>query len=483
MENQITNVKRWLILFNVSLSIFMSTLDGSIVNIALPVISKQLSVSISSIQWVVTSYLLTISVLLLVWGRISDLFGKKHIFATGFMIFTIGSGLCAFSGSLAMLVLARILQAIGASSMMALSQGIVTSTFPAEERGRALGITGTTVAIGSLVGPSLGGILTHLAGWQSIFLINVPIGIIGTILTFSIIPEKLEKRDKKPFSGFDFNGSAMFAFAIILLFMGLLLLQEGVIPVAYAVPMVAVALAVLFGFGRYEKKIVNPLIDFGLFKNKVFYFGIICAYLSFVGTFSINLFVPFFLQGVLNLNTLSAGLLISFYPVTTAIVAPISGWLSDKITYRYLTVAGLIISAVTLIFVSRLNASSSFVEIAVLMSLQGVGAAVFQSPNSSSVMGSVPRNRLGIAGGINALFRNLGMVSGVAFSVIIFSFATKMNINNLSDATAFDPAVFLKGFRVVVYFAACAYFLAFLFSITRAIRSKGDAADADATQT
>jgi MFS family permease len=245
MNTELTQLKKWLILINISVSVFMATLDGSIVNIALPVISKELSVNISSVQWVVTSYLLAISVLLLIWGKISDIYGKKKIFAFGFIIFTLGSLLCGLSASLTILVLSRVLQAVGASAMMALSQGIVTETFLPGERGKALGIIGTTVAIGSLVGPSLGGILIHYFNWQSIFLINVPIGLIGAILTFVIIPDDHIFSESKIF---DFKGSVMFVGSILLMFISLLFLQEGSLPFKIFVPLFLLSLVFVYKF-------------------------------------------------------------------------------------------------------------------------------------------------------------------------------------------------------------------------------------------
>jgi EmrB/QacA subfamily drug resistance transporter len=257
----------------------MATLDGSIVNIALPIMSEELSVNIGAIQWVVTSYLLSISVLLLIWGKISDLYGKKMIFASGFIIFTIGSALCGMSSSLGMLVFSRIVQAVGASATMALGQGIITSTFPPNERGRALGITGAAVAIGSLVGPSLGGVLVHASGWKSIFFINIPIGIIGTILTFLIIPSI----HKAPTSTkFDFKGSVMFVAFLLLLFLGLLFLQEGNISAGVFAVMFLVSAVVLYFFIKYEHTNENPLINLKLFKIRVFSLGLGSAFLSFV---------------------------------------------------------------------------------------------------------------------------------------------------------------------------------------------------------
>ncbi len=467
MYKQLTPLKRWLILFNVALSVFMATLDGSIVNIALPVLSKELSVNINSIQWVVTSYILTISVLLPIWGKISDIYGRKKIFATGFIVFTIGSAMCSFSRSLDLLVVSRILQAMGASSMMALSQGIVTTVFPPEERGKALGITGTTVAIGSLVGPSLGGILVHAAGWQSIFLINIPIGIIGTLLTLVLIPESVSADAP---SGFDYKGSFLFIVSVVVLFLDLLFYQEGNIRPAFFVPILFLAVILIFIFIHFERKLENPLINLSFFKNRIFSIGVSSAFLSFVAINSAILFLPFYLQLVLKLSTIEAGLLMSFYPIATAVIAPLSGWLSDKISYRPLTVTGLTISTISLVGLSFLTEASPRHFFILLMLLLGTGTAIFQSPNNSSVMGSVPHSQLGIAGGINALFRNLGMVSGITLSVSLFTLTTKMNVNNISGAaSAVDIPVFLKGLRIVLLAASLSTLAAAGLSLVRAI--------------
>ena len=197
--------------------------------------------------------------------------------------------------------------------------------------------------------------------------------------------------------------------------------------------------------------------------------GIVCAFLSFIAIFSTTMFIPFFLQYILQLDTLKAGLLMSFYPATTAIFAPISGWLSDKLSYRYLTIAGLSISTLTLFAMTAIHANTSYAVIAILMALLGLGVSVFQSPNTSSIMGAVPRNELGIAGGINALSRNLGMVSGVTLSVILFTFTTKININNMNANTTLNTTLFLKGFRFVMLLAAFSSLIAVIISLVRSV--------------
>ncbi|MDR3552204.1 MAG: MFS transporter [Clostridia bacterium] len=467
MNSELTRLKRMLILLNVSLSTFMATLDGSIVNNALPTIAGRLKVPITLIQWVVTAYLLSIAVLLPVWGKLSDLYGKKKIFMFGFFGFTIGSALCGFSHTLLLLVLARVLQAVGASAMMGLGQGIITAIFPPEQRGRALGITGTMVALGSLTGPSLGGILVSTVGWPSIFFINVPIGVVGVVLTFFIMPEISERQADRRF---DFGGTALFSAAVLLLFIGLLLLQAGLLPMLVFVVMLVLSAVCVAAFIAVEGRTQNPLIRLQLFKIHEFSFGLASAYLAFIASNATLYFLPFYLQDILGLSPLQAGLLISFFPISTLVVAPISGWLSDKISYRPLTIAGMGLSTVVLLLFTTLNRSSPHAVIALFTALYGIGTALFQSPNNSSVMGSVPKHQLGIAGSINALFRNLGMVSGTAFSVLLFSFVTHLGINALSQGTGtMEVPIFLRGLHGVFIMCAVCTFLAALLSLTRAV--------------
>lgn len=462
---QLTRLKKWLILINISISIFMATLDGSIVNIALPKMAEKLSSSISSIQWVVNAYLLAISVLLLVWGKLADIYGKKKIFMMGFIIFSFGSGLCGFSNSLLMLVISRVIQAIGASSMMALSQGIVTSIFPPGERGKAFGITGTSVAIGSLTGPTLGGILVKAFGWHSIFLVNIPIGIVGILCTYFLIPEIKEDPENK---SFDVIGAFLFAGSILLLFMSFLFLQDQKVSNTVFAMMLIAALVLMTAFIIHERRVSYPLLNFGLFKIKIFLLGISTGFLSFVSLNTTLYFIPFYFVYILKFTTLKAGLLMSAYPLMTAVISPFSGWLSDKISYRPLTIIGLIINVAVLFTISTFGAETSSIQIVVFMALLGIGSAIFQSPNNSSVMGSVPTNQLGSAGGINALFRNLGMVSGTTISVILFSFTTNINISKFTaEKIEFNSDVFLKGFQIVFIFAACACIAALLLSVVR----------------
>jgi MFS family permease len=335
---------------------------------------------------------------------------------------------------------------------MALVQGIVTSIFPAKERGKALGFIGAVVSIGSLLGPSLGGILVHFAGWRSIFFVNVPIGLVGVALTFAVMPES-EKQE----GDFDWPGAALFGSLIVLFFVWLLSLQEGgSSPLAQAPGswLAPLASAGLFGaFVLVERGRRHPLVDSSVFGSPVFSLGIAASWLSYVALFSYILFMPFYLQGLRGLTPLEAGLLLSLYPAVTAILAPFFGALSDRIGYKPLTVGGLGVTALGLALLSTLGTDSSLLWIGFLVALLGLGGAAFQSPNNSSVMGAVPRDRLGVAGSLNSFFRNLGMVSGTTLAVALFSLRTRGGMTT-AEAIALDPGSFMDGFRFVVLAAA-----------------------------
>ena len=450
MHHELTKKTRNIILFNACLATFMATLDGSIVNIALPVFSKYFAVNINSVQWVVTAYLITISCILLIWGKLSDLYGRKYLFAAGIGIFTLGSLFCGLSVSFHMLVAARVIQAVGASITMALVQGIVTSIFPSNERGKAMGTIATVVSIGSLAGPSLGGLLVHAFGWRSIFFINVPVGIAGVILTLIVMIEPQIKAEKR---AFDLLGALLFALTVLIVFISLLSKQDGIISTQIMILLIGLSCIIFTMFIFYERKQTHPFLEIEIFKDRNFSIGLLTSYISFLAMFAYIFLMPFYLQFVLDLDILTAGIIMSVYPIVTGILAPISGSLSDKITHRPLTMAGLTIIVVALTLLSDLTDQSQIGLVVFLVALLGIGNAIFQSPNTSSVMGAVTRDKLGVAGSVAAFFRNFGMVSGTTLSVLLFTFITKMGINDISGGT-FNKMLFLKGYHVVLLSAA-----------------------------
>ena len=448
---------RWYVLATVAVGTFMATLDSSIVNVALPTISGQLNSNLSTLQWVVTAYLLTITSLLPVFGRLADLVGRKKVFALGFLVFILGSALCGLAQNIWFLVATRVFQAVGAAMLMSNSAAIITSIFPPKERGKALGLTGTVVALGSLTGPALGGILIGLAGWRSIFYINVPIGLIGFAAVLLILPMDIPSKEKE---SFDFIGALTFTFGMILVLLGITNGEDwgwSSLPVLLSL-VLGTALLVLFVLT--ERKVKHPMINLSLFRNRPFLIGNLSGGLSFVAMFANTMILPFYLQGVLNYKPTQVGMILMVFPVVMAIVAPISGHASDKFGPMVLTTSGLVITGLGLFYFSTLSATASFYQILPGSMLMGLGAGMFQSPNNSSVMSSVPPQKLGIAGGINSLVRNLGMVTGIAWSVALFEAMGGVTMPKPGQINAFMSAyhaVMLVGMAIALVAAVISF--------------------------
>ncbi|HCW52746.1 MAG TPA: MFS transporter [Clostridium sp.] len=443
--------KKWTIFLIIVISTFMSTLDASIVNVALPNMADELGVTTSNIQLVVVSYLVTISAVILIFGRLGDIFGKTKIFKIGLLLFTIGSLLCGITHSFGLLIFARVIQAIGAAGTMANNQGIITEVFPANERGKALGLNGTAVALGSLVGSGLGGFIVGAFSWEFIFLINIPIGVIALLFAVKLIP----KSDKIVNEPLDIIGAVLFMLTIIPLFVAL---NSG-IRLGFTSPLIlggfAVAIVCFIAFLAVEKRVNSPLIDLSIFKNKLFSISIICGFISFIAIFSYNIVIPFYLQNLMGFSPQKAGFILMAYPLILVIVAPISGSLSDKIGSEFLTFLGLVIGAVGLFLIGTFGENTSIGFMILCIAIMSVGMGIFQSPNNSLVMSTVSKDKLGIAGSINALIRNMGMSTGIALATTLLYTRMSAKIGyRVTDFVEGRNDVFIYGMRWVFITAA-----------------------------
>ncbi len=468
-EDENVQKRRWLILVILNLFVFMSTLDGSIVNIALPVISKNLSLPIAKTEWVVSSYLIAICTLILFFGKLGDIIGKIKIFKWGTIIFIIGSLLCGFSKTLPLLVTFRAVQALGASMTMANSQGIVTDIFPARQRGKALGLIGTFVSLGSIAGPSLGGVIVSALGWEYIFWVNVPIGLIVIALGWRMLPRDLIKITAK----LDITGSLLFALFIISLFVSLLLGQQVGYGDIRIILSFVVALISFVVFLWVENHKSEPMLHLALFKNPLFSLSILCGFLVFVANFCFNIISPFYTQNILLLTPLSAGFLLMLFPITMAIVAPLSGSLSDKIGSELLTFLGLLVMAIAQIGLATLHDGSPIALVGTLVGMLGLGSGLFQSPNNSLVMSTVPRTQLGIAGSVNSLVRNVGMVVGISLATtVLFGVMSHKAGYRVTGLIPHRPDIFLEGMHVVFIGSASICFVAAMLTGWRLIKAK-----------
>ncbi len=456
---------RWFILATVSVGTFMSTLDSSIVNVALPTISGVLQADLSTLQWVVTAYLLTISSLLPVFGRIADLLGRRRVFSLGFLVFTLGSILCGLAPNIWFLIGMRIVQAIGASMLMANSAALIIANFPPKERGRALGLTGTVVALGSLTGPALGGILVGLLNWRSIFFINLPIGILGYLAARIILPPDKPQPNKETF---DFVGAFLFTVGMISLMFAISNGQSwgwSSYPILGGLFLGMLSLAFFF---HTELRVSNPMIDLSLFRIRPFFIGNITGLLSFVAMFANVMLMPFYLQQVLNYSPTQVGLVMTAFPLAMAFAAPLSGHASDRIGPNVLTTSGLVVTAISFLYLSTLTITSSFWQIVPGLLLTGLGAGLFQSPNNSSVMSSVPSNKLGVSGGISALVRNVGMVIGIAFSVSLFQNRETSLLAGVNNPTSIQQVTaFVGAYHTVMLASMSIALFAALISLNR----------------
>ena len=469
-ENTSKQNNMWLILIATCLFTFMSTLDASIVNIAMPTMSKSLSIDMSDAEWIVSVYMITICCLLIFWGKISDTVGKVKIFKIGTLIFILGSLFCGISSTLEMLLISRIIQATGASMTMATNYGIITENFPPEMRGRSLGVLGSFVSLGSIAGPGIGGVIIQKYTWHYIFLINIPIGIFAFVLGYFVFP-KSKKKDIP--LNLDYLGCILFDMFIISLFMGIFIGQVIGFTKLSIIILFIIAVCSFVGFIFREKRANNPLIDLTIFNNKSFSVGLTCAVLIFSSNLFMNTFLPFYLQDTLKLSSLVSGFILMCVPIAMVIVAPISGALSDKIGSEGLTFLGLFIVSVSQLLFILIGLKTTISYLVILTLLAGTGVALFQSPNNSIIMSSVEHNHLGIAGSINSLARNIGMVTGLSLSTtILYSSMTQKAGYKVNGYINGRDDLFLYGMHIafLVSFSLC--FIAFIITGIRLYRKK-----------
>ena len=445
MSHKIDN--KWWVLIAIGISTFMSALDGSVVNTTLPIIRESLGSNIATIEWVVTIYLLVLSGLLLSFGRLGDLHGHKPVYISGFAVFLIGSMLCGLANSAEALIAFRGLQALGAAMIQANSPAILTKSFPDSQRGQALGLSATMTYLGLTVGPSLGGWLAENLGWQAIFYINIPVGLIAIWLSVRYIANDGHSKSSQEF---DFLGALLFTSGLVLLLFGL---NQGhaigwTSPTIISELLLAIILMILFIV--VEKRAAKPMLDLGLFAEKVFSSAVGSAIFNYICIYGILFLMPFYLIQGRGFSPSQAGLLLTAQPVVMALVAPVSGSISDRIGTRLPSVVGMLGLMTGLLLLSRLGSDSSRLQIALALGTAGFGTGIFISPNNSALMGAAPKNRQGIAAGVLATARNMGMALGVGLAGAILT--TGLSMHAEESQTALFSAIQVS-FIVTAVFA------------------------------
>lgn len=407
-------MSKWWILVALGIGTFMAAMDVSIVNAVLPVIQRDLGGDLDAVQWVVTVYLLMVSGLLLTFGRLGDIHGHRLVIASGLVLFVLGSAWCGFAHTIVALVVARAFQAVGAAMIFASSPAILTMNFPDEQRGQALGLQATMTYLGLALGPSLGGWLADAFGWQTVFFVNVPVGFVALAACLRFIPA--DGTDGRHES-FDLAGAAVFMVGLAALLLALNQGHEWGWTSPLVLSLAASAVVLLAVFLRIERRIRHPMLDLSLFRSTLFSASVVSALLNHTCTATATFLMPFYLIAQLGWSPSRAGLLLTIQPLMMAAVAPLSGTLSDRLGHsRRPATVGMAILAMGVAWLAHMTATSSWHHAAVGLVLVGLGTGMFISPNNSAIMGAAPRHRQGIAAGVLASARNVGMVLGVGLA-------------------------------------------------------------------
>ncbi len=418
---------------------------SSSVNIALPVIGQEFSLDTVLLGWVASAYLLSVAMCLIPFGKIADMHGRKRVFTYGIAFYTLASLLCALSTSAAMLIVSRALQGVGCAMIFGTGVAILTSVFPPGERGRVLGMNVAATYTGLSLGPFLGGFLTESLGWRSLFLVNVPLGLIIIGLVFwGLKGEWIGAAGE----AFDWIGSIVCAISLAAMMYGLSLLPE-----VGGAWMVLGGVAGVAAFGWWETKADSPILDVSLFgSNRVFVFSNLAALIHYSATSAIGFLLSLYLQYIKDLSPQSAGLVLVVQPAMMAVFSPLTGRLSDRIEARTLASAGMGLMVVALLLLASLGSGTPLGLIVAYQAILGFGYALFSSPNVNAVMSSVEGQFFGVASATLGTMRSTGMMLSMGVATLILALTVgKVQI------TPQHYGAFLVGLRMafVVFAVLC----------------------------
>ncbi len=412
-----------------SIASFLTPFMGSSINVALPTIGTYFEADAILLSWIATSYLLAAGVFLIPVGRAADILGRKKIFLWGIIIFTIASFLCGLANSVGILILFRIIQAIGSSMIFGAGMAIITSVFPLRERGKAMGITVASVYSGLTLGPFAGGILTEQLGWRSVFFFTLPLGMIVIYFVFKKLQgEWAEARGER----FDWIGSILYGISL-----SLIIYSFSILPDLAGFLYLVCGLTALLFFILWELRIAYPVFELRLFKNNVtFRYSNLAALINYSATFATGFLLSFYLQKIRNLSAQESGFILVSSPVIMALLSPLAGKLSDKIEPRILSSAGMLISSLGLLMLFFLSPETEILHLVLILLFMGVGFAFFSSPNTNAIMSSVERKYLGIASGSLGTMRMVGQMFSMGVVMMLFTVyigKTEINPSNLDQ--------------------------------------------------
>jgi EmrB/QacA subfamily drug resistance transporter len=448
-----------IVLLIATLGAFIVPFMVSSINIALPSIGKEFAMNTVLLNWVVLSFMLSLAVFILPFGRLADIFGRKRLLLYGMSFFTLASIICGISFNAGTLIASRVLQGISSAMISVTLVSILSSVYFQGERGRALGINVAATYIGLSSGPFLGGFLTKYLGWRSIFFFVVPIGIIVIIILLNLKQNWAEAKGEE----FDYKGSIIYSVGLFVLVYGLSLVRSFWGPILMLMGFI---LMIIFGF--YENRVKNPILNMTLIKNnKILTFSSLAALINYSATFAISYLLSLYLQYIKGFGPQQAGLIMVAQPLVQALFSPISGELSDRIEPQMVASVGMAITSAGLAFFIFLTENTNIKYIIAALLVVGFGFALFSSPNTNAIMGSVTKKYYGVASGIIGSARSVGQ----AFSMGITSLVMVFYMGNVQISRSSHPN-FIISVKVTFIILTILCFFGIFASIARGKISK-----------
>ena len=469
---------QWVALSVTTVGIFMAGLDTRIVLIGLPTIAASLQTDLETILWVTQGYQIAITIGLLFLGRFTDIFGRVKLYIIGFAIFTLGSALCVIAQSGEQLILFRILQGFGGAILILNSAAIITDATPPLELGFALGVNQIGFTAGAVLGLTVGGLLIDTVGWRVIFMLNVPVGIFATLWAHHRLREISER---EPHGGFDYRGLILFTSALTLLLYAISVDTMDVIDRVTSAALYATCLGMFLLFAYLEPRTTEPLLDMRLFKSRLFTLGNMSQFLYSLGFGALSLILILYFQLIRGYDALTSGLLFLPLDVAFICIGPMSGKLSDRYGTRPFATLGMAIGGIAYVAAAFiLTSTAPLLGVELLLVVMGLGNGLFSSPNISSVMGSVPPERRGVASAIRATLFNagnvisIGLVAYVVTTAIPYHVVSEIITGGYTSLTPVDAAGFVTGMSRAFIVAAGITFVGMIASSLRGHESKGE---------
>jgi EmrB/QacA subfamily drug resistance transporter len=464
---------KWVVLTVTTIGIFMSSLDASIIVVGLKVVMNDLNTNLAAGVWIITSYRLATTVLLLSIGRFADMIGRVKLYNIGFLVFTIGSGLCAVAPDATTLVTFRLLQGVGSALLFVNSMAIVTDAFPPDELGTGISINQVAINAGNIVGYTLSGIMISLFSWRSLFVVNLPIGAFGAYWAHRRLKELPRKEIGQKFDG---AGAAAFSTGLTIL---LLAMTVGDIRSVFTQVAILLGVLMLSLFFYIERRVGHPLIDPRLFRIRAFAVGNFTNLLNGITFGGLAFVIALYYQVVRGLLPEQAGLALIPLDIALLFIGPVSGRLSDKFGARWLSAIGLAISGASFLLFASLDLTTPELMVVEALAVAGLGIGFFRSPNASSVMGSVPAERRGIAAGVRSTIINTSLVISIPLATLLMTFVlpyqTLSAIIAGGQPNSADLSLFVAAIRYVFLVFAFVNFFGALISPLRGSFKKPDA--------